>query len=468
MQEKIFKDPIYGNISVPKQYCEAFIDTEIFQRLRRIEQTSMRVVYPSAHHDRFSHSLGVFYLGREVMKSVRLHSEETFIAEISILEWEKIQKTFEIACLLHDCTHAPFSHTFEQYFLLPDSKKEFISQKIKSACSSDTEFALDFKIEKPQPHEIYSAIMAVEYFGKAILNFGADPTLVARMITGCHYKQGRLSLKKKVLNRVISLLNGNAFDVDSLDYIQRDTWASGVNNVSIDYNRLVKSVYIGFTSKEANEGNPSIIFHKQALSVIENVSIGRNFLYKWIYTHHKVVYEQYLLEKSINYIDQEIAGFSEKVLSYDVFNSPQEIKNSTFFLTSDDDLFHIFKKYFNECKEIRELLSRQYKFHAVWKTRHEYKKLLNFNNDDFLAVLGKISDTHEILGEKVIVCEANPKIKGFESTYIQINLGGTFIDITDVTGKSVAEDMKFFYLYVPDSLTSKKEMIVEECRSLMN
>jgi HD superfamily phosphohydrolase len=56
---KRFRDPVHGYITVPTVYCEKFIDSELFQRLRRIEQTSMRVLFPAAHHDRFAHSLGV-------------------------------------------------------------------------------------------------------------------------------------------------------------------------------------------------------------------------------------------------------------------------------------------------------------------------------------------------------------------------------------------------------------------------
>ena len=52
-KEKVFRDPIYGYISIPDDYCKNFIDTPIFQRLRRIEQTSMRVLFPSDRHDRF-------------------------------------------------------------------------------------------------------------------------------------------------------------------------------------------------------------------------------------------------------------------------------------------------------------------------------------------------------------------------------------------------------------------------------
>ena len=66
VDNKIFKDCVHGYIRVPTDMVRFFIDTEIFQRLRYIEQTGMRTLYPSARHDRFIHSLGTYYLGSKV------------------------------------------------------------------------------------------------------------------------------------------------------------------------------------------------------------------------------------------------------------------------------------------------------------------------------------------------------------------------------------------------------------------
>jgi HD superfamily phosphohydrolase len=87
-KEKIFRDPIYGYISIPEKYCKAFIDTPIFQRLRRIEQTSMRVLFPSSRHDRFVHSIGVYYLGQLAFSYIRKNSEEFFKESIKNDDWE--------------------------------------------------------------------------------------------------------------------------------------------------------------------------------------------------------------------------------------------------------------------------------------------------------------------------------------------------------------------------------------------
>lgn len=61
---KKFRDTIHGYIEIPDIIVSCIIDTEQFQRLRYIEQTSMRPLYPAARHDRFIHSLGVYWLGK--------------------------------------------------------------------------------------------------------------------------------------------------------------------------------------------------------------------------------------------------------------------------------------------------------------------------------------------------------------------------------------------------------------------
>ena len=63
MADKSFKDPVYGYIGVPSDLVRSVVDTQAFQRLRHIIQTSYEPLYPSATHNRFVHSLGVYHLG---------------------------------------------------------------------------------------------------------------------------------------------------------------------------------------------------------------------------------------------------------------------------------------------------------------------------------------------------------------------------------------------------------------------
>lgn len=65
-KEKLFRDPVHNYIKIPSSLCSDFIDTYLFQRLRAIEQTSMRCLYPGARHDRFIHSLGTYHLATQI------------------------------------------------------------------------------------------------------------------------------------------------------------------------------------------------------------------------------------------------------------------------------------------------------------------------------------------------------------------------------------------------------------------
>ena len=68
--DKQFKDPIYGYISIDSDLVSNIIDTPAFQRLKDIRQTSYTPLFPAAYHNRFVHSLGVYYLGRIAFRAI--------------------------------------------------------------------------------------------------------------------------------------------------------------------------------------------------------------------------------------------------------------------------------------------------------------------------------------------------------------------------------------------------------------
>ena len=95
--DKIIRDPIYYDIHVRDSEI-SLIDTPEFQRLRNIKQTGLTyMVYPSATHTRFEHSLGAMHIAGEVSKG--LEGVDCNLIRIS--------------ALLHDIGHPPFSHSLE-------------------------------------------------------------------------------------------------------------------------------------------------------------------------------------------------------------------------------------------------------------------------------------------------------------------------------------------------------------------
>jgi len=96
---KSIRDPLYGFVNLSKKETE-IIDTFVFRRLQNIKQLSHAfVVYPSAVHTRFEHSLGALHVADRMCQQLELDRKERELVRLSIL--------------LHDIGHGPFSHLFE-------------------------------------------------------------------------------------------------------------------------------------------------------------------------------------------------------------------------------------------------------------------------------------------------------------------------------------------------------------------
>ncbi|WP_165253993.1 HD domain-containing protein [Adlercreutzia sp. ZJ304] len=273
INEKVFRDNVHGYIRIPSIIVDEIIDTEAFQRLRHIEQTSMRPLYPAARHDRFIHSLGVFHLGNRAFKAIRRTLPQDL--KESLPEpcgeegwWDKRYYLFILACLLHDCAHAPFSHTLEKYYGLErDANGEFsrLDSEVVNEFGNRQGFKCDFLSSELKgrgaEHEKMSCLLVSRYFRSSIERIfehlkeigylsddfstvgDDDVALMARMIIGCPYSS-EVTAERSLDNCFISLLNSSSIDVDGLDYTMRDTQSSGMNNWNIDYERLLASLRI--------------------------------------------------------------------------------------------------------------------------------------------------------------------------------------------------------------------------------
>ena len=103
MSGKLIRDAVHGDIHFGPLEIE-LIDTPEFQRLRGIKQLGTAyLVFPSALHTRFEHSLGTSWMAHRLIDVVRrTHALNDADAEL-----------IRIAALLHDITHIPFGHTLE-------------------------------------------------------------------------------------------------------------------------------------------------------------------------------------------------------------------------------------------------------------------------------------------------------------------------------------------------------------------
>ncbi|MDD4029494.1 MAG: HD domain-containing protein [Caldisericia bacterium] len=438
MPDKIIRDPIHGYIKIEEPYIKNIVDHPLFQRLRRIEQTSMRVLYPSAHHDRFSHSLGTYHLGKKAFHYFVKNIEADL--NIHVQNKELIKHSFLVACLLHDIGHSPFSHTFEKFFerqldfntmgenfkpktiLLHQCVQKAYQENIKDSSSQEL-FHSDFlsgNVGYGSPHEKMSSLIVLECFSEILKEHfpPVDLDMIVRSIIGCtyyHFDMSNRDLCQKygIRNCLIRLLNSEIIDVDKLDYLNRDMTFAGYDNVLIDTERLLSSlsaVWINDDELHCRLMQPA--YRKNALSVVENAIRAKSSINQWIYNHHAVSCEQALfVEAFFECVSKEaicpkvgcehrdncvknhhscIQIDSERISVFtndkDVFInsifSANAIKGSiscngyNFTLLSDDDIHCIFKRH-PYLQSVQEILCRNKRRKAIWKSDEELSSISN-------------------------------------------------------------------------------------------
>lgn len=364
MGNKRFKDPIYGYIEIKEELVSQVVDTAVFQRLRDIIQTSYSPLYSSAVHNRFVHSIGVYHLGKIAAEAFRvaMKDKSQYISQ-DINQYIEI---FELACLLHDVGHAPFSHTGERFYLHGGERKQMHEVIIDLTKDTELEKEIDDKAYKAAPHELMSAIVSLHAFSGIIPE--KMRSFFIRCITGYKYAHN-MDADRSCMNCLIELLNSKIIDVDKMDYLIRDSYVTGFDTVSIDYIRLLHSICV-----EENRENYKICFSKFAVSVIENVVYAHDAERKWIQNHPTVLYEAYIIENVMQQVIEKKLksdNLSEKFLSIDgmIVDEVGKIR-----LIGDSDIIYLMKN-LEDDSLAGEYYNRRCRKHPLWKTEAEFQAI---------------------------------------------------------------------------------------------
>lgn len=233
-KKKIINDPVYGFINIPFELIFDLISHPFFQRLRYIKQLGMtHLVYPGALHTRFHHALGAMHLMSLAIEILRSKGHEITTEE---------EEAATVAILLHDIGHGPFSH------------------------------ALEHSLVKGIQHEDISMLM-MERLNE---QFHGRLSMAIEVFTGKY--------PKKFLHQLIS----SQLDLDRMDYLNRDSFFTGVSEGVISFDRIIKMF---------NIADDHLVIEEKGIYSIEKFLIARRLMYWQVYLHKTVIAGEQLLVK---------------------------------------------------------------------------------------------------------------------------------------------------------------------------
>jgi HD superfamily phosphohydrolase len=233
-KKKIINDPVYGFISIPTDLVFDLIEHPYFQRLRYIRQLGMtHLVYPGALHTRFHHALGAMHLMSMAIETLRYKGQVITDAE---------EEAVTIAILLHDIGHGPFSHALEQMI-------------VEGVWHEDISIMLMNRLNK---------------------DFDGRLSMAAEIFNG--------SYPKKFLHELVS----SQLDMDRMDYLNRDSYFTGVSEGVISSDRIIKML---------NVVDDHIVVEEKGIYSIEKFLVARRLMYWQVYLHKTVIAAEELLTK---------------------------------------------------------------------------------------------------------------------------------------------------------------------------
>ena len=265
------RDPIHVFIHLD-WYEKKVLDSRPFQRLRNINQLALTyLLYPGATHKRFEHSLGVMELAGRVFDVITKPSNLTDkvrellpdLGNPNALPYYRC--VLRMAALCHDIGHLPFSHAAEDELLPKGWNHERLSREL---IQSDEMCAIWKDMVPP---------LNPEHIVKLAVGARKAPDL-------------RFSKWEVILSEIIV---GDAFGVDRIDYLLRDSHHTGVAYGRFDHYRLIDELRVLPSFEESTE--PALGINAGGIYSAEALALARYFMFSQVYYHPiRLIYDWHL------------------------------------------------------------------------------------------------------------------------------------------------------------------------------
>lgn len=408
-KEKVFRDPIHGQIIVDNQILLDLINTPEFQRLRRIKQLgTSSLTFHGAEHSRFGHCLGVYEITRRMCNRFQ---RNYLTRKSGDGLWDDRERPVALcAALLHDLGHGPYSHTFEHIFY---TDHEAITREIITSSSTNVNRILS-RVSPTFPEEVASVI---------------DHTY--------HNPQ------------VVQMISSQV-DADRMDYLQRDSYYTGTNYGKFDLDRVLLMM------RPIKSG---IAFDISGMHAVEDYIISRLQMYLQIYFHPVSRSMEVILDhllKRAKYIYQHPSEFEPEFTPYMLmpfFNNRFTLDD---YLALDDGVLTTYFNHWTHSRDeilndlARRFLNRRPLKSALYDEKSKpllpkLRKLIQtagFNSDYYTAV----NDSFKLPYDTYNPQNSNPQtqIELIQPNSNLIELSQVSTLVASVSGKE-AGDQRFFF-----------------------
>lgn len=419
-KDKVFRDPIHGQIIVDNQIILDLINTPEFQRLRRIKQLgTTSLTFHGAEHSRFGHCLGVYEITRRMCN--RFQRNYPSLQSGDGL-WDDRERPVALcAALLHDLGHGPYSHTFEHIF---NTDHEKITREL-------------------------------------ITNPGTNVNRILKRVSPIFPEQVASVIDHTYQNPQVVQMISSQVDADRMDYLQRDSYYTGTNYGKFDLDRVLLMM------RPIKSG---IAFDISGMHAVEDYIISRLQMYLQIYFHPVSRSMEVILDhllKRAKYIYQHPSDFQPEFTPYMLmpfFNNHFTLDD---YLSLDDG---VLTTYFNhwthsQDKILSDLAQR-------FLNRRPFKSALyNKQSAKFIPKLTKLiqtvgynSDYYTAVNDsfKLPYDTYHPQTSNPQTQIELIQPDGSLIELSQistlvasVSGKE-AGDQRFFF---PKEMLAKHENI---------
>jgi len=301
----LIRDPIHGSIKIETEEEKKVLDSPFFQRLRYISQLSgAQMVYPSATHTRFAHSLGVMYLAGLYARALLKDDEERISA-------------IRLAAMLHDIGHGPYSHQFDDavYSQFYSDVPEVASGQIMGHDYQR------FRILEKMAEENYIKDKTYEM----ILEIWQDKDLIGAAIV-----QGVLG-------------------ADRLDFLIRDSYFCGTQQFGmVPIDRIIKNSYVVDI-----DGIERLAYSYKLLDDLYITLVGRFFMYRNVYFHKAARSADIMIQQLLRMAYKPL-NLGDWINDLDLFSKLNEFTLSGLICSSED-------------KEIRDFYERIFVRRKLYK-----------------------------------------------------------------------------------------------------